>query len=382
MQEYRSGDEVFLIHSRQYAWIVERRDDDSWVVDLDGDYIPVHEEDLVPASQADQFEPPEPDAAPAAATSKDAPEPALAPDAINSFAQVFVPLGQGRYQRWLVNGTVHTLRVQVSQAGKSLTESQLSPGAKLDLGALHRDDLHEQQALTLTCRYTVGLHKLERSFQKDLRIRMAAFAKREAAAASNKASNAAAASNKASNAAAASNKASNAAAASDKASNAGNAASNEQGPALIFNLFQDLPGASADFSTYSPPNLNIQIQRSVRAPYMTGLGQGQTGNWAQGRAGREALPPELDLHIEKLVEHPEKLHPAEMLAVQLARAAHYLDRASLIGLNKVYLIHGLGTGRLREELHDLLRRHPRVRSFQNSHFPRYGFGATEVLLDV
>jgi len=362
MQEYRSGDEVFLIHSRQYAWIVERRDDDSWVVDLDGDYIPVHEEDLVPASQADQFEPPESDAAPAAATSKDAPEPALAPDAINSFAQVFVPLGQGRYQRWLVNGTVHTLRVQVSQAGKSLTESQLSPGAKLDLGALHRDDLHEQQALTLTCRYTVGLHKLERSFQKDLRIRMAAFAKREAAAARDKASNAAAA--------------------SDKASNAGNAASNEQGPALIFNLFQDLPGASADFSTYSPPNLNIQIQRSVRAPYMTGPGQGQTGNWAQGRAGREALPPELDLHIEKLVEHPEKLHPAEMLAVQLARAAHYLDRASLIGLNKVYLIHGLGTGRLREELHDLLRRHPRVRSFQNSHFPRYGFGATEVLLDV
>jgi dsDNA-specific endonuclease/ATPase MutS2 len=48
---------------------------------------------------------------------------------------------------------------------------------------------------------------------------------------------------------------------------------------------------------------------------------------------------------------------------------------------KVYLIHGLGTGRLREELHDMLRRHPRVRGFQNSHFPRYGFGATEVLLD-
>jgi len=331
MKEYKSGEEVFLIHSRQYAWIVERRDDDTWVVDLDGDLIPVHEDDLVPAEEADGGEP---------GPGGGEPEPNVA----EGFSQMFVPLGNGRYQRWLVNGTRQAFRVRVEQSGELLADAPMLPNGRLDLGPMHRDDLHEQTAMTLTCRYTEGPHKLERSFQKDLRIRVAAFAKREAAVGKAGAAQATAA----------------------------------PAAALTFTVFQQPPGAAADFSTYSPPDTG-QLGQS-RKKGGAGPGAGQSGA-RKGSAGREALPPELDLHIEKLVEHPEKLHPAEMLAVQLARATQYLDRAAWSGMHKVYLIHGLGTGRLREELHDMLRRHPRVRGFQNSHFPRYGFGATEVVLD-
>jgi hypothetical protein len=347
MQEYKSGEEVFLIHSRQYAWIVERRDDDTWVVDLDGDLIPVHEDDLVPAEEADAAESGAGggQSAGAAATSEASPGGQAVSSAAEGFAQVFLPLGNGRYQRWLVNGTPQAFRVRVEQSGELLADAPMLPNGQLDLGPMHRDDLHEQAALTLTCRYTEGPHKMERSFQKDLRIRVAAFAKREAGAGKTTAT----------------------------------AATAAPVAALTFLVFQQPPGAAADFSTYSPPDLG-QLGQS-RKKGGAGLGGAGQGGARKGSSGREALPPELDLHIEKLVEHPEKLHPAEMLAVQLARATQYLDRAAWSGIHKVYLIHGLGTGRLREELHDMLRRHPRVRGFQNSHFPRYGFGATEVVLD-
>ncbi|MBI1192227.1 MAG: hypothetical protein GC205_03485 [Bacteroidetes bacterium] len=356
MDEYKNGEEVFLIHSRQYAWIVERRDDETWVVDLDGDLIPVHVDDMVPAKEADWAEEESVDAGSAGTSAAEAspggqPETSVA----EGFAQVFVPLGQGRYQRWLVNGTPQTFRILVEQSDQQVAAADMPPNAKLDLGPMHRDDLHEQAAMTLTCRYTEGPHKIERSFQKDLRIRVAAFAKREAAATA----------------------ARGAAAAARGAAAAGQAGA--VAAPLIFSVFQQPPGGAADFSTYSPPDLEQLGQGRKKGSAGPG-GTGQ-GGAQRGRAGREALPPELDLHIEKLVEHPEKLHPAEMLAVQLARATQYLDRAAWSGMHKVYLIHGLGTGRLREELHDMLRRHPRVKGFQNSHFPRYGFGATEVVLD-
>jgi dsDNA-specific endonuclease/ATPase MutS2 len=42
------------------------------------------------------------------------------------------------------------------------------------------------------------------------------------------------------------------------------------------------------------------------------------------------------------------------------------------------VIHGVGEGRLRDEIHDLLRLKKEVKSFVNQYHPLYGYGATEI----
>jgi dsDNA-specific endonuclease/ATPase MutS2 len=44
------------------------------------------------------------------------------------------------------------------------------------------------------------------------------------------------------------------------------------------------------------------------------------------------------------------------------------------------VIHGVGSGRLRDEIHDLLRLKREVKSFVNQYHPSYGYGATEIYL--
>ncbi len=90
--------------------------------------------------------------------------------------------------------------------------------------------------------------------------------------------------------------------------------------------------------------------------------------------------PEIDLHIEKLVTNWQKLSSADILRTQMHRCRAFLDKAIRLGVSNVFIIHGLGEGKLRSEVAELLRNHPHVRRFENNFHPKYGFGATEVWL--
>lgn len=89
---------------------------------------------------------------------------------------------------------------------------------------------------------------------------------------------------------------------------------------------------------------------------------------------------EVDLHIEKLVSDPSKMDNAEMLHVQLARFQKTLDRAIAGGLHRIYMIHGNGKGKLKNEIHKMLEGYKEVKSYNNHWHPKYGFGATEIIL--
>jgi hypothetical protein len=96
---------------------------------------------------------------------------------------------------------------------------------------------------------------------------------------------------------------------------------------------------------------------------------------------RQHLEParsELDLHIEKLVEKWTGLDNLEILSIQLQAFEKYLDLALAHHLPSMIVIHGLGTGRLRDEIHEILRLKKGVKSFVNRYDPRYGYGATEI----
>ena len=91
------------------------------------------------------------------------------------------------------------------------------------------------------------------------------------------------------------------------------------------------------------------------------------------------FPVDLDLHIQRLRENAKPLPAADILPFQLNACRRYLDRAAQLGVPRVFLIHGIGTGRLKERVHDILRDYPGVDRFVNEHHPKYGWGATEVI---
>lgn len=98
-------------------------------------------------------------------------------------------------------------------------------------------------------------------------------------------------------------------------------------------------------------------------------------------SARQHLDPakhEIDLHIEKLSPDHENLSSFEKLTLQIQTLEKYLDLGSAHHLPSMIVIHGVGTGKLRDEIHEILRMRRDVKSFINRYHPAYGYGATEV----
>lgn len=93
-----------------------------------------------------------------------------------------------------------------------------------------------------------------------------------------------------------------------------------------------------------------------------------------------AFPREIDLHIEALTNSPGSIVKGKHLGFQLDHCRAYLRRANELGVDRVYIIHGLGEGKLRSAVHEMLGQMPFVKSFKNEWHQSYGNGATEVSL--
>ncbi|OLY94854.1 Smr domain-containing protein [Cnuella takakiae] len=99
------------------------------------------------------------------------------------------------------------------------------------------------------------------------------------------------------------------------------------------------------------------------------------------KEARRHLPPArsvVDLHIEKLEDSWEYLTNAEILDIQLREFEKWYELAVAHHLPHLIMIHGVGTGKLRDEIHDALRLKREVKSFVNRYHPAYGYGATEI----
>jgi hypothetical protein len=96
---------------------------------------------------------------------------------------------------------------------------------------------------------------------------------------------------------------------------------------------------------------------------------------------RNHLPPArtvVDLHIEKLTDNWKGLTNTAILDIQLREFEKWYDLAIAHRLPQLIVIHGIGKGRLRDDIHDILRRKKQVRSFVNQFHPSFGWGATEI----
>lgn len=93
------------------------------------------------------------------------------------------------------------------------------------------------------------------------------------------------------------------------------------------------------------------------------------------------LPDHIDLHAEKLLANVQAVPASEILNIQLKHARDFLEKAIRFNLHKIYLVHGHGKGVLKSEVHKMLKEYPAVKSWNTDYTPRFGHGATEVILE-
>jgi hypothetical protein len=86
----------------------------------------------------------------------------------------------------------------------------------------------------------------------------------------------------------------------------------------------------------------------------------------------------VDLHIEKLSDDWKHMSNHEILTLQLKEFEKYYELAVAHYQPQFTVIHGVGTGRLRDEIHEMLRHRNEVKYFVNQYHALYGYGATEI----
>lgn len=89
----------------------------------------------------------------------------------------------------------------------------------------------------------------------------------------------------------------------------------------------------------------------------------------------------VDLHIEKLADSWKHLSNFEILSLQLKAFEKYYQLAVAHYQPSLTVIHGVGEGKLRDEIHELLRLKREVKSFVNQYHHAYGYGATEIFFE-
>lgn len=134
-------------------------------------------------------------------------------------------------------------------------------------------------------------------------------------------------------------------------------------PSFSFKLFEQYPDHFEDQGEAVLSSATPEIK-----PY----------NASRARQHLEPARFVIDLHMEKLAHDWKHLNNYEILTIQLKEFEKYYDLAIVHHQPSLTVIHGIGTGRLRDEIHELLKYRKEVQTFVNQYHSSYGYGATEI----
>ena len=101
-------------------------------------------------------------------------------------------------------------------------------------------------------------------------------------------------------------------------------------------------------------------------------------NAKEARQHLEPARSVIDLHAEKLSDHWQEMSNFEILSLQLKTFEKYYELALAHTQPSLTVVHGLGSGKLKDEIHELLKVRKEVKSFVNQYDSRFGYGATEI----
>ncbi|MGI8950873.1 MAG: Smr/MutS family protein [Chitinophagaceae bacterium] len=134
-------------------------------------------------------------------------------------------------------------------------------------------------------------------------------------------------------------------------------------PTIFYRLFEKYPDKLKEekFASDNLSNKNLKIYDASKL--------------------RENLPQPrsvTDLHIEKITDDWQSMTSFEMLSLQLKEFERWYHLSVANHQPNLIVIHGVGTGKLRDEIHDILKTKREVKTFVNQYDPRFGYGATEI----
>ena len=124
----------------------------------------------------------------------------------------------------------------------------------------------------------------------------------------------------------------------------------------------------SDLKTYAKQQVSKPVRESNSRPYKA--------------FDPEALAnfvTEIDLHIQSLLNGHARLDKSEIMRIQLQHCQRFVEKAARLGAPRVFLIHGVGEGKLKDAIADQLKANPDVVKFKNEYHHKYGYGATEVI---
>jgi hypothetical protein len=120
--------------------------------------------------------------------------------------------------------------------------------------------------------------------------------------------------------------------------------------------------------------MSKKIDTSLLRSYMMGAADPVRGS----KTNSSMFGEEIDLHVDSTRFKGGKMDNKYAIEFQLEALDAALDSAVMKGKVELRIIHGLGKGKLKEEVHKILSKHPHVKYFENAYHPRYGMGSTIV----
>ena len=136
------------------------------------------------------------------------------------------------------------------------------------------------------------------------------------------------------------------------------------------------------------PSINYQLldkypDRQVSVPLldMSKLTSAGYKVYDAGKARQNLEPARsvIDLHIEKISNDYKSLNSFEIITLQLKEFEKWYHLSIAHHEPTLIVIHGIGTGKLKEEIHEILKTKKEVKYFVNQYEPRFGYGATEIV---
>lgn len=88
--------------------------------------------------------------------------------------------------------------------------------------------------------------------------------------------------------------------------------------------------------------------------------------------------PQIDLHIENLLDTHRNMSNSEILEVQMRAFKGFFYANVRKGATRLIIIHGVGEGVLKNEIREFLRGYPSGVDFWDAPYTKFGGGATEV----
>tara|TARA_Y100001978_G_scaffold177342_1_gene170775 strand:+ start:558 stop:1061 length:504 start_codon:yes stop_codon:yes gene_type:complete len=82
----------------------------------------------------------------------------------------------------------------------------------------------------------------------------------------------------------------------------------------------------------------------------------------------------IDLHIELIIDYYKELKNHEIVNIQLKKCEHEIRKAMNTRIEKIIIVHGIGVGRLKKEVHQLLDQ------YNFRYYTSQDGGSTEVML--